>query len=274
MFAQRLLNTGLYDTLLNSDASGWYNGYFAQWKYKPADNVEINTGVHVSHSGITSEVLFEPRMGMVINLAGGRRISLGAGLHSRLEPLSIYNYRIKVSKTSRDIANSGLKSSRALHFTAGLSRELAPDLNAGIEVYYQRLFSVPYAVNPKSQYSVINASYGLPDIALDNGGKGTNYGAEFTIEKDFTRNWYTVMTVYDVSETYGRHLPEYRRIDLGISYRLYRVSSSWIFQAEIQNITNRYNVVRKRFSYSRGIISERDSYSVGLVPVASVRYEF
>lgn len=346
MFAQRLLNTGLYDTLLNSNASGWYNGYFAQWKYKPADNIEINTGVHVSHSGITSEVLFEPRIGMVINLAGGRRISLGAGLHSRLEPLSIYNYRIKVSKTGRDIANSELKSSRALHFTVGLSRELAPDLNAGIEAYYQHLFSVPYAVNPRSQYSVINASYGLPDIALNNGGKGTNYGAEFTIEKDFTRNWYTVMTaslfdsrylspdgktystyynngyifnltagrefpvgrkrqnllgfnlkalvrggfrytpvdtdlslsrkriVYDISETYGRHLPEYRRIDLGITYRLYRASSSWIFQAEIQNITNRHNVVRKRFSYSRGVISERDSYSVGLVPVASVRYEF
>ena len=346
MFSQREVSTGNYDTLINNNSAGWYNGYFAQWKYKPAENIDINTGLHIAHLGITSEFLVEPRVGVSISLSGQRKISFGAGLHSRLEPLSIYNYRIKVSKNERVVANKNLKSSRALHFTMGLSKELIPDLNLGVEVYYQYLFSVPSATNIKSQYSILNASYGLPDITLDNNGKGFNYGAEFTIEKDFTKSWYTVMSaslfsskykapdgkiyntyynngyvfnftagkefsvgrkrinllgfnvkammrggfrytpvdaalsksrkriVYDIGQTYGAQLPEYRRIDLGVSYRLHLSSSSLIIQAEIQNVTNRHNVVRKRFSYSKGSVIERESYSVGFVPIASLRYEF
>lgn len=346
MFARKRVSNGKYDTLVNSFDSGWYNSYYAQWKYKPASNIEINTGLHLFHSGITSQLIPEPRVGAVLYLSGDRKISFGAGLHSRLEPLSIYNYRVKISGNERVIANKDLKATQALHFVLGLGKKLTDDLNLTIEAYYQYLFNVPSAKDKKSQYSVLNASYGLPDILLDNKGKGYNYGGEFMIEKDFTKNWYTVMSaslfdskykspdgkvyntyynggyifnftagkefavgrkgvnflgfnvkallrggfrytpvdyllsksrkriVYDIGETYGKNLPEYRRIDVGMSYKLNTSASSLTILLEIQNITNRLNIVRKRFSYSKGSIIERESYSVGIVPVASLRFEF
>jgi hypothetical protein len=59
-----------------------------------------------------------------------------------------------------------------------------------------------------------------------------------------------------------------------MSYKLNTSASSLTILLEIQNITNRHNIVRKRFSYSKGSIIERESYSVGIVPVASLRFEF
>lgn len=346
MFARKRVSNGNYDTLVNSFESGWYNSYYTQWKYKPASNIEINTGLHLFHSGITSQLIPEPRLGAVIYLSGDRKISFGAGLHSRLEPLSIYNYRVRTSGNERIIANKNLKATQALHFVLGLGKKLTSDLNLSFEAYYQYLFNVPSAKDKKSQYSLLNASYGLPDILLDNNGKGYNYGGEFMIEKDFTKNWYTLMSaslfdskyssadgkryntyynggyifnftagkefvigkkgvnflgfnvkalirggfrftpvdyllsksrkrvVYDTGQTYGRNMPEYRRVDVGMSYKLNTSSSSLTILLEIQNITNRHNIVRKRFSYSKGSVIERESYSVGIVPVASLRFEF
>ena len=80
--------------------------------------------------------------------------------------------------------------------------------------------------------------------------------------------------VFDVLRTYEKQLPDYSRVDLGASYRVNRKGSSWTFLAEIQNLTNRHNVVRRRFSYTQGKIVTRDSYSVGIVPVFSVRVDF
>jgi outer membrane receptor protein involved in Fe transport len=80
--------------------------------------------------------------------------------------------------------------------------------------------------------------------------------------------------VYDISRTYGKQLPPYMRADIGISFKVNRLKSSWTFLAEIQNVTNRKNITRNRFSYLAGKIVESYSRSIGLVPVASVRYEF
>ena len=80
--------------------------------------------------------------------------------------------------------------------------------------------------------------------------------------------------VYDIFRTYGKQLPPYMRADIGISYKVNRLKSSWTFLAEIQNFTNRKNITRNRFSYLSGKIVESYSTSVGMVPVLSVRYEF
>lgn len=346
MFARKYQSAEKYDTLINAKTAGLYNSYFAQWKYRPLPAVEINTGINVFHSFITSELLWEPRLSMVFHLPQGQTLSFGSGLHSRLEPLSIYNYSIKVDKTHRDTKNSDLKTIKSLHFTLGFNRQFGEDFNMGFEIYLQSLFDVPVSSLKTNLYSVLNASYGLPDIILENKGKGMNKGIELTMEKDFTKNYYCMMSasifdsryrasdgnwystyynngyifnftggkefsvgksrqntlgfnikallrggyrytpvdealtmsrrkiIYDISETYGKHLPSYQRIDFGVSYRVNKKSSAWTFLIDVQNITDRHNAVRKRFSFVSGKIIESYSKSVGLVPVASVRVEF
>jgi len=345
MYARRLLTGIQYDTLINTSNRGWYNSYYFQWKFRPSVPVEINTGLHLFHSGITNELVWEPRIGFVFHLNKGQTINLGAGFHSRLEPLSIYSYRIKTGNT-RNEKNSGLKTIKALHFTVGHNVQFGPDLNMGFEAYLQSLYDVPVALNKLSQYSILNSSYGLPDMILDNNGNGLNYGVELTIEKDFTHNYYFLLAaslfdsrykaadgnwyntyynngyifsatggkefiighkgqnligfnikaldrggfrytpvdekltlsrkriVYKTADTYGSHLPPYMRIDLGFSYRLNKANKAWIFMIDIQNVTNRKNIVRKKFSYQAGNIVESYSRSIGLVPVGTIKIEF
>ena len=346
MFARKYQAINKYDTLINTKTTGWYNSYFAQWKYRPRPAIEINTGFNISHSLITHELLFEPRLSMLFHLPQGQTLSFGSGLHSRLESLSIYNYSIKIDKTHRETKNSDLKAIKALHFTLGFNRQFGDDFNMGFEIYLQSLYSVPVSSLTSNLYSVLNSSYGLPDIILENKGKGLNKGIEFTIEKDFTKNYYYMMSasifdskykasdgnwyntyynngyifnftggkdfiigksrqntlgfnikallrggyrytpldeeltmsrrriIYDVSETYGKHLPSYQRIDFGVSYRVNKKSSAWTFLIDVQNITDRHNAIGKKFSFASGKIVEKYYRSVGIVPVASVRVEF
>lgn len=346
LFAKRYISATAYDTLINSKAGGWYNSYFFQWKYKPVNSVEINTGLHLFHSGITHEFVWEPRLGIVLYLPYNQTISFGSGLHSRLEPLSIYNFKLKIDNTHRDERNSNLKTIKALHFTAGYNKVFGTDWHIGFEAYYQSLFDVPIAVNLQSQFSILNSSYGLPDVVMANVGKGENKGIEFTVEKDFTHSYYFLFTaslfnsrykapdgkwyntyynnsfiynltggkefsmgregqntlgfniktllrggyrftpvdlaksykskrvVYNIAETYGERLPSYERVDLGLSYRLNKVKKAWIFMVDIQNVTNKKNVIRNKFSYQSGLVAESTSKSIGMVPVASVKIEF
>jgi hypothetical protein len=76
------------------------------------------------------------------------------------------------------------------------------------------------------------------------------------------------------SQTYGERLPDFLRVDGGISYRRNNPSFSWVVMADVQNLTGRKNVFRKKFSYSNGNIVESNVYSLGAVPVLNFRIEF
>jgi hypothetical protein len=43
---------------------------------------------------------------------------------------------------------------------------------------------------------------------------------------------------------------------------------------DVQNITNRKNIFRKRFSYQNGAVVTNNVYSLGAVPVFNFRLEF
>jgi len=346
MFAHRIKNLLQYDTLVNTRNTGWYNGYSAQWKFKPSEKVEINTGMNFFHSGITGEFLAEPRAGISYRPDNERSFCAGIGFHSRIEPLSLYNYSVKISKDQRVAANEDLKSTKAFHTVLGANRNFGENTKCGFELYCQMLYDVPVSISTTSQYSVLNLSYGLPDMPLSNNGKGVNLGAEFSIEKEFANNYYFLANVslldsrykaadgiwystyynsgyilnatagkefligrendkvfginlkaifrggfrytpvntemslqrrkiiYDISRTYGKHLPPFGKIDIGFSYRKNFRRSSLSVLIEIQNATDRQNVIRKRFSYQKGIITERLSYSLGLIPVGTVKIDF
>lgn len=80
--------------------------------------------------------------------------------------------------------------------------------------------------------------------------------------------------VYNIAETYSERLPSYQRVDLGLSYRLNKAKKAWIFMIDIQNVMNRKNIIRNKFSYQSGKITESTSKSVGMVPVATIKVEF
>ncbi|MBV5312241.1 MAG: carboxypeptidase-like regulatory domain-containing protein [Prolixibacteraceae bacterium] len=346
MFAIKLNSKLLYDTLMNTNGNGWYGSSYAQWKYKSGDWIETNTGLHVLFSGITHEVLVEPRWGMIIRLPKKQSFNFGLGLHSRIEPLSVYHYKVKVSSTLREERNLDLKSTKAFHFTSGYTRNFGNNLQFSMEAYYQYLWAIPISKVPTGQFSLVNSIGGLSDVIMANNGKSRNTGLEFTLEKSFSRQYYFLATaslfnskylapdgtwyntyfntnyvynllggkefqvgqhrqntfglklranfrggfrytpvnetaslkskrvVYQTTETYGERLPDFNRVDFGVSYRINKKRNAWILLADIQNVLNTRNVLRRKFSYSNKQIVISDSKGIGMVPVLTVRAEF
>ncbi|MHC1778752.1 MAG: carboxypeptidase regulatory-like domain-containing protein [Bacteroidales bacterium] len=346
MFSSKNAGNNKYDTLLNSNAFGSYYNMSLQWKYKPATAMEFIAGLSAFRSEITNETLFEPRVSLKYNIDNYQEVALGFGLHSRLEPLSVYNYRVKTGTGTRDEVNSSLKTLKSMHLSFGYSVRAGENANVTFEAYFQKLYDIPSSTSQFSQYSIINSTYGLPDVIMDNRGEGYNSGIEFTVDKDFSKGYYFIFTsslfdsrykapdskwystyfnnnfifnliggkeftlgkskqnifginfrtflrggyrftppdrdlsisrkrvVYDISKTYGKMLPSYFRADIGVSYRLNMQGRSWIFLLDIQNTTNRKNIVRNKFTYSSGKIIETYSRSIGMVPIISVKFEF
>jgi hypothetical protein len=346
MFAHKLNSKMLYDTLMNTIGKGWYGSSFAQWKFKPGNLIETNTGLHVLFSGITHEIVFEPRWGLMIRPPGIGTFNFGLGFHSRLEPLSVYHYKVKVSGTLREERNIDLKTTKAFHITTGYTRNFGPNLQFSMEAYYQYLWAIPISNGHTGQFSIINSIGGLSDVVMANNGKAKNTGLEFTLEKSFSHQYYFLATaslfhskylapdgfwyntyfntnfvynllggkefqtgkhhqntfglklranyrggfrftpvdvvsslknkrvVYQTALTYGERLPDFSRLDFGVSYRINKQRNAWILLADIQNIANTRNVLRRKFSYSNKQVITLDSKSIGMVPVLTVRAEF
>lgn len=88
---------------------------------------------------------------------------------------------------------------KAYHYVLAYDRQLSKDLNLKIETYYQDLQDVPIAMANTTDpellsFSALNYTGGFTIDSLVNEGTGKNYGAEITLEKFFTRNYYFMLT--------------------------------------------------------------------------------
>jgi len=74
------------------------------------------------------------------------------------------------------------------------------------------------------------------------------------------------------SARYEQQYAPYYRLDINFTYRWNRPRSSHMFSVDIQNVTNRYNVVRKTLNPSNGLYYV--DYQYGLIPFFSYKVEF
>ncbi|RMF01686.1 MAG: TonB-dependent receptor, partial [Bacteroidetes bacterium] len=79
-------------------------------------------------------------------------------------------------------------------------------------------------------------------------------------------------TVRDFSRAWEDQLPYYFRTDLRCSYRINRAQRSAVWSLDIQNVTNRTNVLNEFYSAPQGKI--RQNTQLGLIPVLNYRLEF
>jgi hypothetical protein len=346
MYANRYVSPTQTDTLLDNQGSANRGNAYLLLKWKPLPQMEITPGFNCSYSGLTREILFEPRVGIHFLLTDNQAFNLGTGFHSCAEPMPIYYYRVKINNTLRQVANSELNQTRAFHLTAGYRKIFPGKIHLSIEAYLQSLTNVPVADDIKSQYSILNAAQGLPDRKLVNTGEGKNKGIEITLDKGFSGGYYFLATlslfdskylapdkvwypsyynskftsnfvagkefvvgkkrqnllginirnmlrggyrytpvweskshekkriIYDTSKTYHAQLPAFNRVDFGLSYRINKPKTSYIFAADIQNLLNRHNVYRYTFRYTDKTVVQTARQGIGIVPLLSVRVEF
>ncbi|WP_167605304.1 TonB-dependent receptor [Maribellus sediminis] len=188
-------DTGNLEQQVKSKGSTQVFESYVQWKYRLNEKVDINSGLHYTFLALNKDYSIEPRLGIRWDINKQQRVNFGAGLHSKIEPISIYLAERELSDGSTIQPNKDLKITKAAHVVMGYNWNFARDFRIKAEVYYQHLYDVP--VDPKDStntVSSLNFSSGFTNEKLTNQGTGRNYGLELTLEKFFSNNWYMLTT--------------------------------------------------------------------------------
>jgi len=165
---------------------------YTQSRFDLNEKLTLNAGLHVQYFTLNNNYSIEPRLGFRYNLSPTQSISLGYGLHSRLEMLFVYlgqqQTPVGLIRPNRD-----LELSKSHHFVLGYDRTIGQQLNFKAEVYYQHMFDIP--VEPGTSFSMINVDQNwFINQKLTNEGTGENYGLDLTLERFMHSGYYFLVT--------------------------------------------------------------------------------
>ena len=140
----------------------------------------------------------EPRAGLRWTVNPRKTITVGYGLHSMLQPLEIYYSQVLNNQGKYIKNNTNLDLSRAHHFVVGYEQIFNKNMRLKVEVYYQKLYSIPVDTGAKSSFSLQNFGADFNSLPvrnmLTNKGTGDNKGIEITFEKNFSKGYYWLLT--------------------------------------------------------------------------------
>lgn len=199
----------LHDSIVTAPAADTYNYRmyyegthfliqpYVQYRANLSEKLVFNAGLHgqLFTANANSKSL-EPRLGLRWTASPRHAFGIGTGLHSQLQPLYIYFQQQRDSSGNYTNHNRDMGFSRSLHFIASHDWTLAADFRIRTEVYYQALSHIPVDTF-SSSFSMLNQGSGFDRFfpgKLVNEGTGRNIGAELTIEKFFTHNWFVLAT--------------------------------------------------------------------------------
>ncbi|MCB9053558.1 MAG: carboxypeptidase-like regulatory domain-containing protein [Lewinellaceae bacterium] len=188
---------------------------FAQAKYRLAEKIEINAGLHGQYSTLNEQLALEPRASASYAFNSKHRVTLGYGMHSQMAPLPILFLNEEVDGELVR-ANESLDFVRSQHYVLGYDTRLSQDWRLKTEVYYQDISRAPVEMAPTS-YSTLTegADFAFSDdkTSLVSEGTGFNRGVELTLEKFYSKGYYTLLTTslfeskYEGSDGIERNTP-------------------------------------------------------------------
>jgi hypothetical protein len=156
----------------------------------------------------------------------------------------------------------------------------------GLDLMFEKHFTQFYLITSASIY---NSTYSAPWTNIRKGRFNTGYNTFFTAGKEFSlRNKPHFLSadlrvmyrdgfrdLHDVSGTdytYDAVLENYWRMDLRLSYKKNKATSTVIWALDIQNLANRRNEAYHYFDRVSGKIETK--YQLGLIPVLSYKVMF
>jgi TonB dependent receptor/Carboxypeptidase regulatory-like domain len=167
---------------------------FAQWQYKPTNNITFNAGLHYFHLAHNNTSSVEPRLSAKWNINNKSSLAIGYGLHSQMQTLNVYFAQQKLNNGTTILPNKNLELTKSHHYVIAYNYRLAKNLQSKIEVYYQQLFNVPISIYDSSTLSTLNIQNEYIADPLKNNGKGKNYGVEISLERYLKNNFYLTLT--------------------------------------------------------------------------------
>ncbi|HEX6849287.1 MAG TPA: TonB-dependent receptor, partial [Chitinophagaceae bacterium] len=178
---------------LNSSGKTSTQQAFAQWQYKPSDNITLNAGMHYMRLDHNNTSSVEPRFSAKWNINNKSSVALGYGLHSQMQTLSVYFAEKKLADGTVLMPNKDLDLTKSHHYVLSYSYRLTKNLLAKAELYYQQLFDVPVSAYDSSTLSALNIHNEYVIEPMENAGKGKNYGIEISLERYLKDNFYLTL---------------------------------------------------------------------------------
>jgi hypothetical protein len=194
------------NTNLNDKGSSEYLQAFMQWKYRINPNFTLNTGLHATYFNLNNKYTIEPRIGAKYQLNPKSNLNLGFGVHSRLEPISIYLSRMQIQNDEKILTNQSLSIPKSIHYVIGYETRPNKNWRINSEFYLQNHSQIGVAIYDFAfkNLSLLNEIdvnlYNLP--LLKSTGTGRNYGIELTVERFLVGGFYLLGTTSLFKSTY------------------------------------------------------------------------
>ena len=185
---------------------------FSQSSFRLNNRLTANVGLHGMYFRLTGKTTVEPRAGLRWQAAPKHAFGLAYGKHSRRENTDFYFVE---GTPTPDLPNKGgngemppltpsnrggmevfpnkqLDFAKAHHIVMSYDWSVTEHLRLKIEPYFQYLYDIP--VEAGTQLSMINYRDWWMMLPLENGGKGKNYGIDFTLERYLHQGYYYLLT--------------------------------------------------------------------------------
>lgn len=173
---------------------------YASYRTRLTTNLTLTAGLNALILTLNSNSVspIEPRLGLSYDLPNRQKVSIAVGLHSQMQPTYTYFYGNDLLNPLlfTTLFNRNVGLTKSWHYVASYNRLLGKNLRLLVETYYQHLFNVPVE-RAQSSFSMLNTGAAFSRIfpgPLVNTGTGRNYGAELTLEKFFSDNYYFLLT--------------------------------------------------------------------------------
>lgn len=184
-------------TVYDFDGNATLLQFYGQTQFKPSKKWTLNGGLHAQYYNLNERFALEPRVAINYHLDDNQTFNIGYGLHHQTQPIPIQLLQEEINPGVFESTNLGLDFTRSNHFVVGYDVKLGNNWRGKLEAYYQDITNVP--VEPEAtSFSLLNIGddFGFPEdvFNLQNVGTGTNKGLELTIEKFFSKGFYSLVT--------------------------------------------------------------------------------
>lgn len=214
---------------INNKLDGYKLGAFGVHNLNLMDNLRLVYGARVDYFTYNSNLNFSPRGTLTYQFDPKTTFSIGAGLFHQ-------NIPNNVLVQSNDFKS--LKTPKAIHYTAGFSREIWSATRLSVEAYYKDYYDFP--INPEQPTMFLFDQvqiYGVfwSNSALKDNGRATSKGVEVILQKKLAEDFYGLVSASLSNASYKDYFGQWhdRIYDNRFNFNLeggYIPGSDWEFK--------------------------------------------
>ncbi len=308
------INSGLHATyfLLNEDLA-IEPRLGARWQTSPNGSFSYGFGLHskiesislyfakiANRAGVITQPNLDLKMTRALHQVLGYEFSLSKDLRIKAEVYYQYLYKVPVVDDTAS-ALSTINTLRGITDSAYVNK--GKGYNKGIEVTIEKFFSDDYyflaggtvfdskykPANGKKYNTYFNTGYQLNFLAGKDYRSGNakqhifSMNAKVTLHGGFryspakggTDANGTPYMYYPIADTYSMQTPRFMQFDAGFKYRHNNQRYSWILSLDVQNLTNRKNVLDYESAPAPdGRIGLMPTTDLGIIPILNLKVEF